>query len=167
MSSPTESQDLVPPLPGALRRGLSASELADLERECFRDAWDAAALTALFANPAVGALHWVSNDECVAYLIVQRVADEAEILRIGVPPVHRRRGHAGRLLDAFLDWAGGDGIARMFLEVRAGNAAALALYRRAGFRQAGRRPAYYHDPPEDALLLERTGNGRAGAADAC
>jgi ribosomal-protein-alanine N-acetyltransferase len=125
-----------------------------LEKLCFRDAWDASALTGILANPAVGAMGWADRGETVAYLIYLRVADEAEILRIGVPPPQRRSGHAARLLSHFLDWARRAGIARVYLEVRPGNTAALALYRRAGFRHAGKRQKYYRDPVEDALVLE-------------
>ena len=131
------------------------AELAALERRSFAEPWDVATLAALLARPAVGA--WTLDDppgEALAFLTFQRAADEAEILRLGVPPELRRRGHGRRLLERFLDWARAEGIARLFLEVRESNAAALALYAAAGFRPVGRRPGYYRDPPEDALLFE-------------
>jgi ribosomal-protein-alanine N-acetyltransferase len=130
------------------------ARLAALERLCFREAWDAAALSSLLANPAVGVMGWEQGREIVAYLLYQRVAEEAEILRIGVMPGQRRHGLAGRLLAEFLGWARSQGITRVLLDVRAGNAAALALYRRAGFHHKGTRARYYRNPAEDALLFE-------------
>jgi len=138
---------------------LSPAQAEALERSCFADAWDAATLASLLRNPALAAWGWEAEGGTAAYLVFQRVADEAEILRIGVPPERRRKGHGGRLLAHFLDWAAGEGITRVHLEVRDSNAAALALYRGAGFREVSRREGYYRDPAEDALLLE----WRAGA----
>jgi ribosomal-protein-alanine N-acetyltransferase len=45
------------------------------------------------------------------------------------------------------------GARRLDLDVRAGNAAAIRLYQRAGCREMGRRRGYYHDPEEDAVLM--------------
>ncbi|HEY6447570.1 MAG TPA: GNAT family N-acetyltransferase [Acidobacteriaceae bacterium] len=72
---------------------------------------------------------------------------------MAVLPDVRRQGIGGALLRAVLTWASEHQARRCVLEVRAGNTAALALYQRFGLRQQGRRPRYYTDPPEDALLL--------------
>jgi ribosomal-protein-alanine N-acetyltransferase len=61
---------------------------------------------------------------------------------------------ARRLLQHVLDRAAEKGAQRASLEVRAGNAAARALYASFGFEEVGRRKRYYHDNGEDALLLE-------------
>jgi ribosomal-protein-alanine N-acetyltransferase len=68
--------------------------------------------------------------------------DEAELLLIAVAPEHGRRGVGRALLQAFIDRARRDGAIRIHLEVRDGNAA-VALYRAAGFAEAGRRRDYY------------------------
>jgi len=47
------------------------------------------------------------------------------------------------------------GTEKLFLEVREGNQAGIQLYESAGFRTFSRRKAYYRDPVEDALLMER------------
>ena len=75
---------------------------------------------------------------------------------MAVFPQYRRRGAAGKLLDVFLRFARANQLAFLTLEVRPSNAAAIALYTRFGFREAGRRRNYYDLPKEDALILTRT-----------
>jgi ribosomal-protein-alanine N-acetyltransferase len=72
---------------------------------------------------------------------------------IAVLPSARRQGVASALLRAILTWSARNNARHFGLEVRAGNAAAIALYLRCGLRPEGRRPRYYTDPEEDALLL--------------
>jgi ribosomal-protein-alanine N-acetyltransferase len=79
----------------------------------------------------------------------------AEIENLAVDSTARRRGAGRALLAAALDWAREQGAERMQLEVRAGNEAALALYRAMAFCEVGRRPGYYSQPVEEAVLLDR------------
>ncbi len=92
------------------------------------------------------------------FLIGRTVADEAELLTLAVAPDRRRGGIGARLIAAFTAEALARGSATAFLEVAADNAAALALYRRHGFAETGRRRRYYADgpgAPVDALVLCR------------
>jgi ribosomal-protein-alanine N-acetyltransferase len=77
---------------------------------------------------------------------------EAELDSMAVAAGARRQGIGGALLAAFLEWAREAG-AVVRLEVRASNAAAIRLYRRAGFVPSGARPGYYRNPAEDAILF--------------
>lgn len=92
------------------------------------------------------------------FLIGRAIAGEAELLTLAVRPDARRRGTGAALVAAFLDAARARGAERAFLEVAADNTAAQALYARAGFAEAGRRPGYYR-PPEggavDAVVMTR------------
>jgi ribosomal-protein-alanine acetyltransferase len=90
----------------------------------------------------IAAIHWRS------------VPPEAEILDIAVKQDHRHRGFATALIQEFLRRARTQCIERIFLEVRESNAPALALYGNFGFQITGRRPRYYRNPDEDALLLQ-------------
>jgi [ribosomal protein S18]-alanine N-acetyltransferase len=72
---------------------------------------------------------------------------------IAVLPSARRQGVGAALLRAILTWSACNNARHLALEVRAGNVAAIALYHRCGLRPEGRRPRYYTDPEEDALLL--------------
>jgi ribosomal protein S18 acetylase RimI-like enzyme len=93
------------------------------------------------------------DSEIVAVLQWRHLGEEAEILDVAVPARHRRKGYARFLLKKFLDLARERGIHTLFLEVRESNVAALALYREFRFEPTGRRPNYYRDPAEAALLL--------------
>jgi ribosomal-protein-alanine N-acetyltransferase len=89
----------------------------------------------------------------VGFAVASVVPLQAELETIAVAAEGQRRG-VGRNLFAFL--AGELAIAHaeeLFLEVRASNRAALALYLSLGFKETGRRSRYYIDPVEDALLL--------------
>ena len=80
------------------------------------------------------------------------VGAEAEISDVAVTPEHRRTGIGKALIHAFIQHPGGDAAQSVFLEVRASNAAAIALYQGEGFWVVGRRDGYYEDG-EDALVL--------------
>ena len=93
------------------------------------------------------------DGEVVGVVQWRHLGEEAEIMDIAVPTRHRRKGYARFLLKNFLDLAQERGTREVFLEVRESNAAALALYREFGFEASGRRPRYYREPAEAALLL--------------
>ena len=80
-------------------------------------------------------------------------ADELHINNVAVRENWRQRGIGGLLLGAALEEAARRGAHRAFLEVRAGNEAAQALYSKFGFRSNARRPSYYTDPTEDAIVM--------------
>jgi len=93
-------------------------------------------------------------DGRVAGILFGRVAaDEFEILNLAVGKAWRRRGVATKLLTAALESARTAGARQAYLEVRASNGGGIAFYERLRFRVFGRRPNYYRNPVEDAVLL--------------
>ncbi len=82
--------------------------------------------------------------EPVGFAIIRTVADEGEIISIGIIPRARRRGIGALLLDQIFACADASGAARLFLEVAEDNVSACALYQARGFIQVGRRENYYH-----------------------
>jgi ribosomal-protein-alanine N-acetyltransferase len=129
----------------------TAARLADLHAAAFPAPWDAAAFAALLDQSGVLAIEAPGG-----FILIRTVADEAEILTLAVDPVARRRGLGARLVRDGAAAAAAGGAARLFLEVADDNTAALAVYARAGFLEAGRRPGYYARPdgrPRDALIL--------------
>ena len=104
-----------------------------------------------------GLLAWVEvqDGRIVGALAMRSAAGEAEILNLAVMTDQRRKAIGRRLMETALQVAKERGATRVFLEVRESNAGARAFYSRLGFSQNGRRPNYYRDPQEDALLLSR------------
>jgi [ribosomal protein S18]-alanine N-acetyltransferase len=88
-----------------------------------------------------------------ATLLLDGEQNLCQLDSIAVHPEARRRGIATVLLRALLAWAAQNRAHHFSLEVRAGNAPALALYQHLGFRPEGRRSRYYTHPEEDALIL--------------
>lgn len=129
----------------------TASRLAELHAAAFSTPWDAPAFEALLDQTGVFAI-----EEPDGFILLRAVADEAEILTLAVRPPARRRGLGVRLVSEGATASASRGAARLFLEVADDNVAALALYARAGFAEAGRRPGYYARPGggrQDALIL--------------
>ncbi|HVA93273.1 MAG TPA: ribosomal protein S18-alanine N-acetyltransferase [Candidatus Dormibacteraeota bacterium] len=98
---------------------------------------------------------WIAErgGQVCGFLAGRGVADEFEILNLAVARACRRGGVASRLVREGLDWSRTAGARRAYLEVRASNAAAIALYARHGFHPCGRRERYYRDPVDDAIVL--------------
>ena len=107
------------------------------------------------ANPLAWNLVVDGPDGVSAYACCYLVAGELQINDIAVHPDARRRGLGGWLLDEILERATRRGARRATLEVRPSNAAARALYGSRGFAVSGRRPGYYADSGEDAILMDR------------
>lgn len=104
-----------------------------------------------------GAWMAVENGIMTGYAIMMLAVDEAHLLNITVLPESQRCGRGSALLQYLLDQARARGAIRMLLEVRPGNRAAQALYRRHGFLEIGRRRDYYpaHGGREDAIVMAR------------
>jgi [ribosomal protein S18]-alanine N-acetyltransferase len=85
----------------------------------------------------------------------RHVADEGEILNLAVRRQNRRRGEGHTLLTAILKQFHRRGVNKVFLEVRESNEAGIAFYEKMGFAKTGRRPGYYREPEEAALLMEK------------
>ena len=110
------------------------------------------------------------ENQCAAFLVAQDsvtgqvmgyagllvMADEGYITNVAVFPEFRRQGVAAKLIAVFENFARGNKLAFLTLEVRPSNAAAIALYKGFGFEEVGRRKNYYDLPKEDALILTKT-----------
>ena len=127
--------------------------VAELDQLIFSQPWPPAAFEAELVNS--NARCWVTEVEArvVAAIVLWRVLDEAHIATIAVHPDFRRRGIGKALLKASMDAAYAEGARIYHLEVRAGNLAAQEMYAGFGYEIVGRRPRYYQDNGEDALLL--------------
>jgi len=95
----------------------------------------------------------------IGYAVLMQGVDDAELLDIGIARTHQRQGWGGKLLQQMLTLARDMCKQRVVLEVRAGNSAAIGLYRSMGFQEIGLRRDYYpveNNTREDAILMGRT-----------
>lgn len=143
-------------------RPLAYSDLPQviaIERRSFGAPWSLAMFVLELSKQSSLALAAVSVAEdggapqLSGYLICARYAEVWHVMNIAVDPPLRRRGIAIALLERLFELAGAD--QPYTLEVRPSNPAAIALYERFGFRTAGRRPRYYRDTGEDAVIMWR------------
>ena len=129
--------------------------VAELERLCFSTPWNEAMLEEELYNDTASFLVAEGPDgTVVGYAGLHVILDEGYIDNVAVRPDQRRPGIADRLLEVFCRF-GAAHLRFLTLEVRPSNTAAVALYEKHGFREAGRRRDYYDAPREDALLLTK------------
>ncbi len=139
------------------------TEIVALDRRCLGGLWsedgyrreldsDCSDLLGLFAG----------NTSCTPTKLLGMgcqwaILEEAHITLLAIDPNYRRQGLGELLFYTLLVFARQRGLERATLEVRESNTAALSLYQKFGFKEAGRRRRYYPDTDEDALILWRSG----------
>ena len=125
--------------------------LATLHAAAFDDAWSADWIARLMAQPGTFAISAEGG-----FILLRSAGGEAEVLTLAVAPAARRRGIASALIVMAAKYAQEQGARRLFLEVSDANEPAKSLYTCAGFKEVGRRKAYYRRDSgccEDALVL--------------
>ncbi len=141
--------------------------IADLHATGFARGWSASEIEALDVQDTTRTMVVRREGQGrlppAGFLMLRQLPHEAEILSIAVDPHARGHGFGDTLMRAAIAALQGDRVARLVLEVDGANGAALALYRRLGFRQVGTRKGYYaaaHDSsagsgptPSDALVM--------------
>lgn len=133
-------------------------QVVAIERRTFPTPWSLAMFVLELSKPGGVCLAATGPDgDLTGYLICSRYDVVWHVMNVSVDPEHRRRGIATSLLSALLERLGAD--ARLTLEVRTSNTAAIALYEGFGFFSAGTRPRYYQDNGEDAVIMWRTPEG--------
>jgi ribosomal-protein-alanine N-acetyltransferase len=123
----------------------AAARLAAIHASAFPRPWSTLDFERLLGERGVMAdgLFLGRTTKPSGFVLSRIVLDEAEIITVAVAAEARGKGHARTLLTHHLDALSRRGVARVHLEVEEGNGPAVALYRRAGFRETGRREGYY------------------------
>lgn len=130
-------------------------QVAALEKICFSDPWSENSVAGELSNPLSCWLVCVENGTVLGYVGAQTVLGETDMMNLAVIPQARRRGIAESLILNLVEELKKQDSYCLSLEVRASNAPARALYEKLGFAQVGRRPNYYRNPKEDALILRK------------
>ena len=130
-------------------------QVAQLEKLCFADPWSEKSIASELTNPLSYWLVAVEGDTVAGYIGSQSVMGESDMMNVAVAPEYRRRGMGEALVLALAQGLKEQGNESLALEVRASNVPAIALYEKLGFAQVGRRPGYYRNPREDALILKK------------
>ena len=133
-------------------RRADAEALARIEQASFADPWGERDFATCLER-GLPCFVAEARGHVEGYVIANQAADEAEILNLGVLPERRRHGIGRALVTALLAALAIRGAKAVFLEVRASNQAAQALYREFRFLPVGRRSRYYQHPTEDAVIL--------------
>ncbi len=131
------------------------NEVLCIEQACYQHPWSAEHFLQELQNPASHVDLLYCEEQLVGYICYWLIVGEMQILNIAVAVDWRRQGMADRLLKHAFVYCQQQGLERSWLEVRIGNSAAIALYRRHGFNDDTIRRGYYRDG-EDALLMSKS-----------
>ena len=127
--------------------------ISRIEVESFDSPWSAKEITKdVMAGGDIDFVVAADGSEYLGFAEMRCVAGEAQIYNIAVAPEARGSGIGEALFRDLIDKAEARGCDTVNLEVRAGNEAALGLYKKLGFREVGRRAKYYDG--EDAILMD-------------
>ena len=131
------------------------SQIAELEKLCFSDAWSENSIRSELSNKLSLWLVAVDGDRVAGYIGSQTVLGWADMMNLCVSPDYRRQGIGEQLTMELERQLREEKVECLTLEVRVSNAPAITLYEKLCFQQVGKRPRYYEKPREDALILRK------------
>ena len=134
-----------------------ASLLANIHQRAFARPWTASEFQSLMQDKAVSCFvvrrsNYRIKDRIIGFVLVRVVLDEGEILTIAVDPDYHKTGAGEQLMTELMRKLYADRVAKLFLEVDAGNHPALCLYNKLGFKKVGERKGYYRTGSKEASL---------------
>ena len=137
-----------------------------IERASYPTPWSRSMFSGELAKPSSISLGAFDPDtgELLGYLIISRYVDAWHVMNLAVTPKRRRERIATTLLDRLFELTSVEGRRGYTLEVRVSNEVAIKLYEQAGFKARGIRRGYYTDNREDALIMWRDPEPRAGVS---
>ena len=129
--------------------------VAELEQLSFSIPWSYENLEQGLSNGLDQYLVWEENGMAAGYINFRILAGEREIERVAVHPLLRGRGFGRKLMEAMVEYASGQGVRDITLDVRVNNQTAINLYESCGFVKEAIRKDYYREPTEDAIIMWR------------
>ncbi|MBE6073748.1 MAG: ribosomal-protein-alanine N-acetyltransferase [Selenomonas ruminantium] len=127
-----------------------------VEKACFSIPWSRDSFWKEAANENTLYLLALDGEQVIGYAGCWISFEECQITNVAILPEYRGQGIGTKLFGAIIEAVKAKGVTAMTLEVRPSNAPARALYARYGFKDAGRRPHYYQDDGEDAIIMWNT-----------
>ena len=129
--------------------------IVELEQNCFKNPWDRQSLEhelrmLSWSRTFIASMH----EAPVGYITFWTVADEYQILKVGVQEQYRRHKIGYQMIEHLKALAQSERVVNISLELRVGNTGAKQLYSNCGFSIAGIRRGYYTDTGEDAILMD-------------
>ncbi len=132
-----------------------AQDVFSVLSSSFTNPWSLDTIKALLESDTAVCFGALEEESLVGYAALEWVLDEGSLTDIAVLPSERKKGIANLLMEALLTEAQKRDLQFVTLEVREGNTPAISLYEKFGFEHIGKRPKYYKDPAEDALLMTK------------
>lgn len=129
----------------------NVQDIVKIENACFSTPWTENSIAESLGNPASHFLIAYENGEVAGYMGVQIFSGEGYVTNVATLPEYRRQGIARALITEALK----NEMEFLTLEVRESNAAAINLYSSLGFKEVGKRPKFYREPTEDAVLMTK------------
>lgn len=130
-------------------------QVMEIENENFSVPWTETGFFTFLIREDTLFLVAQEKEEILGYCGVVMVQDEGDITNVAVKKSWQNQGVGKKLMEELVKSTEQEGVARLFLEVRASNEPALRLYRNMGFVQTGIRQNYYEEPREDGIVMMR------------
>ena len=143
-----------------------AEQILDIENSSFPSPWSINAFKGEIERPITHLWAIIEEKSLRAYICFWMFDSEIQVINLAVHPVSRGQRFGQFLLSSMIDTGISKGLKSIWLEVRPSNLSARCLYDKLGFHEVGRRPRYYSETNEDAIVmaLELTCQGNSGKA---
>ncbi len=125
----------------------------EIENSMFRQPWSETGFFSFLLRSDVLFLVAEEQEQIIGFCGAQIAVDESDVLQVAVCKERQHQGIGNLLMDQLKTSLTEAGVIRIFLEVRAGNQAAIRLYEKQGFEQIGIRKNYYEEFQEDGLVM--------------
>lgn len=128
-------------------------QLQEIENLSFLSPWNINTFKSELDNKVSRIWALEKNNKLTGYICFWIFANEVQIINLAVHPEHRNQKQGSSLLKRLINSSRSNGVRNIWLEVRPSNLPARSLYKKTGFREFGKRPEYYPDTKEDAILM--------------
>lgn len=128
--------------------------LVKVEEECFCSGYARNTFEKELQNKLAFYIVAEDNNEVLGYAGMWNMCGSADIMNVGVRPVHRRKGIAEAMLEKLEEYCNKNDVFEVNLEVRVGNIPARTLYQKMGYEEIAVRKGYY-DGKEDAIIMKK------------